>query len=264
MSKDETKEIVKEAYREIQEEQKEEELTFSSCSEGRLKTYLVRLHVGFEVGDNTVLPVPPVEFTPFEWLEGEDKDTPKARDHLEEQLKRFDVGFGRGRYQLYDVHNKKDILKVEDRKTGKLNGGTDLILGPYGLHHLGVVQQSCVAVELKTKDAVEKSGIGSFTAQATLELIASNYYSNQMTMVLLTDLFSGATIFTLRRNDNDTISVVIYENLTVSQAVKFVADHLTESCVPIKNHNLEQGEKLSDVALKTFKRARVSPLEDCV
>lgn len=143
--------MVKEAFREIQEEQKEEELTFSSCSESRLKNYLARLHVGFEVGDNSVLPATELEAQPFQWVDEKTKDTPRARTHLEAQLKRFGVKFGRGHYQLNDVHDRKDILKVEDRKTGKLNGGTDLILGPYGLHILGVVQQSCVAVELKTE-----------------------------------------------------------------------------------------------------------------
>jgi hypothetical protein len=77
-----TKEIAKEAYREIKEEQKDEDLTFSSCSESRLKTYLVRLHVGFEVGDNSLLPATAVEFEPFQWIDGEDNDTPRARDHL--------------------------------------------------------------------------------------------------------------------------------------------------------------------------------------
>jgi hypothetical protein len=161
------------------------------------------------------------------------------------------------------VHNWKDILNVEDRKTGKLNGGTDLILGPFGLHVLGVVQQSCVAVELKTEEAA-KDGFGCFTAQATLELIASNYFSNQMTVVVLTDLSSGATIFTLRRYENDAISVIIYENLTVSQALSFIASHLTEACVPLRHFVLEQGEKVADVTLRTFKKARVSPLEDSV
>ena len=97
-----------------------------------------------------------------------------------------------------------------------------------------------------------------------MELIASNYFSNQMTVVVLTDLSSGATIFTLRCYDNGAISVVIYENLTVSQAMSFIASHLTEACVPLKHCVLEQGQKVADVSLRTFKKARVSALEDSV
>jgi len=266
ITKDETKEIVKEAYREVLEEQKGQELTFSEYSEGALRNYLVRLHVGFELGDNSVLPATALEFQPFVWgICGENEDTLRASTHLVAQLERFGVEFGAGHYELYDVHDKKDLLKVEDKKTGKLNGETDLILGPHGLHVLGLVQQSCVAVELKTQASViANNGFGSFTAQATLELIACNYFSNQMTVVLLTDLCSGASIFTLRRNENESMSVIIYENLAVSQAAQFIVNHLIEDCVPIKNYVLEQGEKSADVALRAFKKSRVSALEDSV
>ena len=238
-------------------------MSFSTCSENRLTTYLTRLRYPLEVGD--ALPEPELKFVPFQWLDQEEKETPRARDHLEAQLKRFGVQFGRGQYQLYDVHTKKNILSVDDRKTGKLNGGTDLILGPYGLYICGTVQQSCVVVELKTEDAVIKSkGFGSFFGQATLELIAANYYSNQMAVVVLTDLCSGAWIYALKRNENETISVIIYENLTVSQAAKFIVDHLTEYCVPNKNYNLQTGRRPVDVDVKAMKQARVSPLEDSV
>lgn len=243
---------------------KEAELTFSSCSEGKLKNYLTGLHVGFELGDSSELPTTDIEFIAFQWMDSEEKDTPRAKLHLENELKKFGIVFGRGNFQLYDVHANKTILSLEDRKTGKLSGGTDLIIGPFGLHQLGLVQQSCVAVELKTAENVEKNGLGAFTAQATLELIASNYFSNQMTVVLLTDLCSGANVFTLNRNQNDSISVVIYENLTISQGAKFVADHIAKDCVPTKNHKLELGEKDADLILRVFKRSRVSPLEDSV
>jgi hypothetical protein len=224
---------------------------------------LASLHYLQEVGD--ALPATELEFLPFEWLDQEEKDTSRARAHLEAQLLRFGVQFGPGQYQLYDVHNKKGILNVDDRKTGKLSGGTDLILGPYGLYISSAVQQSCVVVELKTKETViKKNGFGSFLAQATLELIAANYYSNQMAVVVLTDLCSGATICALKRNENETISVIIYENLTVSQAAKFIVDHLTEYCVPNKNYNLQTGRRPVDVDVQAMKQARVSPLEDSV
>jgi hypothetical protein len=243
---------------------KEAELRFSSCSDGTLKNYLNGRHVGFDLGDNSELPTTAIEFTAFQWMDSEDEDTPRARAHLENELKKFGIEFGRGKYQLYDVHTKKTLLSLDDRKTGKLNGGTDLIIGPYGLHEIGVVQQSCVAVELKSAENVEQNGLDAFTAQATLELIASNYFSNQMTVVLLTDLCSGASVFTLNRNEHDSISVVIYEKLTISQGAQFVADHIAKDCVPARNHVLEYGEKDADLTLKVFKKSRVSPLEDSV
>eukprot|EP00981_Chlorochromonas_danica_P000502 scaffold99_cov160-Ochromonas_danica.AAC.15 len=207
-------------------------------------------------------------------MDCEEKDTERAKTHLENELKKFGVDFGSGCYQLYDVHDSKTILSVDDRKTGKLRGGTDLIIGPSGLHQLGVVQQCCVAVELKTFENVQKhNGLGSFNTQATLELIASNYFSNQMTVVFLTDLCSDATIFTMRRNVKDgfdvengvdSLSIVIYEKLTISQGAQYIANHLVKDCVPKKTHKLEAVEKEADAILKVFKKSRVSPLEDSV
>jgi hypothetical protein len=264
ISRQEAKEMMKEAFREAMEESKREELTFSKCSDGRLIQYLAGLHVGFELGDTSALPAVDIEFSAFNWNEDEDRDTPQAKIHLENELKKFGVQFGRGHYQLYDVHSHKSILDVEDCKTGNLKGGTDLIIGPHGLHILGIVQQNCVAVELKTEEDVRKYGLGAFTAQATLELIASNYYSNQMTVVCLTDLCSGAAVFTLNRDENDSISILIYEDLSISQAAKFIADHLAEECVPKRTHKLENGERDVDMILRVFKKSRVSPLEDSV
>lgn len=266
ISREETKNACKEAYHEAFEELKREELTFSTCSNQRLRNYLARLHFGLDIGDKSLLVPPDIEVTPFDWREDEEKDTPRARDHLENELKIFGVKFGRGYYQLYDVHEQISILNLEDRKTGVLKGGTDCILGPYGLHVLGTVQQCCVAVELKTEEAMKNTGISNFTAQAALELIAANYFSNQMTVVLLTDLCSATSIFTLIRDEMGYISVVIYEDLTVSEGLKFVADHISEHCVPKRRHILEEcdTQKDGDIILKSFKKARVSPLEDCV
>jgi hypothetical protein len=264
------KATVKEAMMEMRDEQKAMELSFSGCSAGTLQTYLAHLHVGVEEGVQSDLPAATVRYELFRWFQQEEADVPRASQHLQDQLTRFGVHFGRGGYKLYDVHARKQILNVEDRKTGNLKGGTDLIIGPYGLHLLGVVQQSCVAVELKTEKAVtDAGGLGSFTSQATLELIASNYYSNQMTVVLLTDLCTAATIFTLSRKPNsENMNVKAYENLSVSQALAYIADHLLSACVPDVHYQL--GAAAPAVAreavetLQVFKKARVSPLEDSV
>lgn len=264
----------KEAMQELEAEQKSIGLTFSSCSDGALKAFLARLNVGVEVGDPAGLFDAAITFNPFQWQATEDSDTPRAREHLEEELKRFGIKFGKGGYQLYDVHTKKQLLNLDDRKTGKLSGGTDLILCPHGIHSLGLVQQICVVVELKTEATALAEGLGAYTSQATLELIAANYYSNQMTVVVLTDLKTGASIFTLKRVDDgdDNVNIVVFENLTVSQAAQYVAHHLAQDCVPSKSHRLGASAgtssstqlKEADVVLNAYKKARVSPLEDAL
>ncbi len=67
--------------------------------------------------------------------------------------------------------------------------------------------------------------------------------------MLLTDLCSGATVFTVNRNQNDSESVVIFENRSISQNAKFIVDHIAGDCVPITSHKLENGEKDADTTL---------------
>jgi hypothetical protein len=254
------KATVKEAMREMRDERKAMELSFSGCSAGTLQTYLAHLHVGVEEGVQSDLPAATVRYELFRWFQQEEADIPRASQHLQSQLTRFGVHFGRGGYKLYDVHAKKQILDVEDRKTGNLKGGTDLIIGPCGhevLHLLGIVQHSCVAVELKTeKEVTDAGGLGSFTSEAILELIASNYYSNRLTVVLLTDLCTAATICTLsRKPTSESMNVKAYENLSVSQALTYIADHLLRACVPNVHY------RPAVETLQVFKKARVSPLD---
>lgn len=264
---------MKQVLVEFHEPKKDAELTFSTCSAQTLTSLLSRLNIFFLEGDRSTFGTPQVDFQLFRWLAGEDDDTPRASSHLQAQLERFHIPFGRDGYQLYDVHANKKILSLDDAKTGNLKGGTDLILGPYGLSkRIGVVKQSCVAVELKTEEAVAQNGLESFTSQATLELIASNYHSNQMTVVLLTDLCTDASIYTLERGkeNSDVVSIVVYEHLTMSQAAQFVADHLTSNCVPNRTHVLESEapsissskRKDGEDVLRAFKKARVSSLDE--
>jgi hypothetical protein len=263
------KATVKEAMVELRDEQKVAELSFSSCSDGALKAYLARLHVGVVRGKLNDLPAAVANFDTFNWVGAEETNTPQSKEHLQAQLGKFGVPLGLNGYELYDVHSSKSLLSLEDRKTGVLKGGTDLILGPEGLHLLGVVQQSCVAFDLKAEDVVRQKGLKPFLPQATLELIATNHYSNQMTVVVLTDLCTAATILKLSRVPNtEYLNVVVYEDVSLSQAAQFVADHLARSCVPDVNYRLGvEGFAVTREAvevLQVFKRARVSPLEDSV
>lgn len=254
---------------ELKNEQKIVKLTFSSCSDGALREYLARLHVGYVRGNATDLPAAVESFDPFHWVAAKEPDIPNAKEHLQTQLGKFGVQFGSHKYELYDVHSSKTILSLDDPKTGVLKGGTDLILGPEGLHLLGVVQQTCVAFELKTEDAVREKRLKAFLSQATLELIAANYFSNQMTVVVLTDLCTAASILTLRRVPNtDDLNVVVYEDVSLSKAAQFVANHLSLTCVPSVDYRLGvEGFAVAGEAvevLQVFKRARVSALEDSV
>ena len=67
-----TRKIFKDALREIQEERNDVELSFSSCSFGKVGEHSARLRVGCEVGDKSVLPATDLVFVPFKWLSDEE------------------------------------------------------------------------------------------------------------------------------------------------------------------------------------------------
>jgi hypothetical protein len=63
------------------------------------------------------------------------------------------IVLGRGGYEIYNVHSDKTLLSIEDEKAGKVSGGTDIIVDPYG------VTEESVAIEVKsTKTVREKNG----------------------------------------------------------------------------------------------------------
>jgi hypothetical protein len=124
------------------------------------------------------------------------------------------------------------LLSFEDEKSGKVSGGTDIIVGPYGVTEESVAQVSCVAIEVKTAKNVREKDLNSFYAQGTLELIAANYHSNQMTLVIVTDLATSAAAWTLRRTGNGDIGIVRYEKLTLVQMMSLIISHLNQNCVP--------------------------------
>jgi hypothetical protein len=262
-------EVMKEAKAETKKEMEKTEtqtIAFSSVSESDLCNYLRSINMC--VFEEDPLPDPPVdgiEFKPFDWQLQKEKDTPRAKDHFETELKKFGVNFGKGLFKLYDMHKFPNLLDLEDVKTGKLSGGTDLIIAPHGLHEISVPRNSCVAVELKTHNAVvEAKGLDSFLGQAIMELIATNYHSEQMTLVVLTDLCSSTQLLTFTMEYN-ALAILQYKNVSLAQMAIFINKHLEENCFKQRTYNLKNIDKSSQADVKEsviiqteFKRKRVS------
>ena len=261
LSAENLKATLKEAIKETEDEKERGTLSFSTVSESKVIKYLEFIDVIMLAAD----PLDPVEnhtvaFQPFFWQASEDADTPRAIAHLQQELQKFGVVFGRNNYQMYDVHSKHGILSVRDDKSGSLSGGTDLIIAPYGIDILSSPKLSCVAFEFKTEEAVAKYGLESFLSQATMELIASNYHSRQMTLVVSTDLRTKSIMLTLTRIA-DNIAIMKYNDVTLDQMANFVRAHLENNCTSFKGYSLpavDEGIRESEMTMKAWKRARVS------
>jgi len=260
-SREEMKEDMMEVLAIFESKKESQTINFSSVSEGRVSAYLHSIQMNILEAE----PLDAVEhsinsFQPFQWQDIEEKDTPRAINHLEQELQKFGVVFGRGNYQMYDVHSKHTFLNVRDDKTGSLSGGTDLIIAPFGMALRSVIRNSCVAFEFKTKEAVDKEGLESFLSQATMELIASNYHSQQMTVVVLTDLCTNSCVLLTFTRESDKLAILQYSNVTLDQMAIFVRSHLHQNCSTIRNYTLpvaDEGIRESEIVMKAWKRARV-------
>lgn len=183
--------------------------------------------------------------------------------HFQQELEKFGVNFGRDHFKFYDVHSYDQLLNVNDEKSGKLSGGTDLIIGPQGVAMESITKQSFVAVELITSENIEKNGIESFSSQAILELIASCYHSHQMTLVVFTDLASDVLVMTLSRSKHG-IEILNYGDLTLNQMATFIRQHLSTHCSADRTYRLNYLSadvtltKPSELTMQAFKRRRVS------
>jgi hypothetical protein len=143
-----------------------------------------------------------------------------------------------------------------------LSGGTDLIIAPFGIAIESVIQNSCVAFEFKTKEAVDKKkGFASFVSQATMELIASTYHSHQLTLVVLTDLCTDNCMLLTFTREAGQLAIMKYFDVTLDRMAIFVTSHLQQNCFAIRNYSLpdvDDGIKESVSIKKEWKKLRVS------
>lgn len=242
-------------------------LIISTTSLTSVRHYLEHLNLIVTIAQLGADEVVDATITPFEWddNQSEDKHMPRISTYLNETFTTCGVILGKDGYEIYDVHSDKTLLSFEDEKAGKVSGGTDIIIGPNGVAEESLAQVSCVAIEVKTAKNVRDNGLKHFSAQGTLELIAANYHSNQMTLVIVTDLATGAAGWTLKQTDKGNIGIVRYDKLTLQQMMSLIISHLKQNCVPDNEFLLKNAvddekfcDKESVQIQKKFKSSHVS------
>jgi hypothetical protein len=143
------------------------------------------------------------------------------------------------------------------RKQGNCQEEADAVIAPYGLAIESITREGCVVVEFKPGADLE-----SHNTQATLELIAANYHSNQMAMVILTDLRTGAIIYSFTIEDG-RVAIAKYVSVTIVEMALAIKSHLITNCIPSRTYQLNLDgpvgeEKPSAVILRNFKTNVVS------
>ena len=221
----------------------------------------VGLHA--KVYDGPVVSTPSVKFTAFNWNErGEKAALPEARDHVEKELKKFGICIGqRGGYSVEDVHLRNNLLDVKDEKVGVICGGSDIAVVPYKTGSSSINTCICVLFEIKTAENVEKSnsGLKLFEPQAQIQLLASRCLSDQRgVMVVLTDLVSGAILYTVEHVANNGQFNVVEQEVSLDDMGANVATFLTDIAVPdVYYRPVEAHQDPRDISVIAFKKTKL-------
>jgi len=263
-----TAEAIAEAVVAKQEEKdiskREMVVTISGATQTKTVAVLNRLDLARIIDDD---PVPlasySAHFSPFAW-DGRDEDAglKDAKNHIETQLGKFGVRIGRGGYKVEDVHTAKTLLNFHDPKVGDIRGGTDVVVVPYKTAKGGISTACCVLFELKTDENVleHENRLRHFENQALLELLSARCLSRQPgILVVLTDLFSGAILYTIEyRIEYDSFEVVEKET-TLDEMGILVAEFLASKAVPDAGFRpREEDNNLRDQCCITFKKRKLS------
>jgi hypothetical protein len=233
-------------------------VVLSNASQSKVDVIYQKMGLNAVVGD---VPVPSHDFEPFNWNgETEPVGTPRACQHLETQLTSFGCTFGRNGYKVVDIHTKNNLLNFEDKRVGKLTGGSDVAIVPFKTATSGVKFQLCVLFELKTDGAVLKDGLEASFAQAKLELIAAWCLSHQQCMVVLTDITSRALVYDLTHTAATGGFQLIEYDCNLSQMAQLVTEFLSNSTLADATYIPNEGNPISEPKL-AFKRCKLSPID---
>ena len=151
----ELKGIIREALTEAEEEKKGKTIVISHTTQTTAKLLMRRMGVASTEDKRYTQKVPgDRNFEPFVWPlnQTEKQATPSALSHFKTELTKFSVKLGgEGEYHLFDTHKNDSLLNVECSRVGKISGGTDAVIAPFGTAADSVTNCACVIFELKKK-----------------------------------------------------------------------------------------------------------------
>lgn len=238
-------------------------VVISSATQSKVESLFKQVGFHKKVYDGPVISAPSVSFTSFDW-DQRDEDTalPDARIHIENELKKFGAQIGPDGYAVEDVHLKKNLLNVKDEKVGAISGGSDIAVVPYNTAKSGIGTCICVLFEIKTSDNVSRFNdhLKHYEPQAQVELLASRCLSDQReVLVVLTDLVSGAILYTIEYDVEHKGFNAVEQEVTLDQMGAIVAKFLAETAVPnVSFRPVEDQQDPRDISVIAFKKTKLS------
>jgi hypothetical protein len=237
-------------------------VVISSATQTKVDSLFKQVGFHKKVYDGPVI-TPSGNFTPFDWGQrDEDTALPDACNHIEDELKKFGVLIGRGGYAVEDVHLNKNLLNVRDERVGAISGGIDVAIVPYKTAKSGIDTCICVLFAMRTSNNVSKyiDRLKHFEPQAQVELLASRCLSDQPgVLVVLSDLVSGAIIYSIEYDMVHEGFNVVEQEATLNEMGAIVAKFLAETAVPDVGYRpVEARRDPRDIPVIAFKKTKLS------
>jgi hypothetical protein len=227
------KEYVKEALTEHDASKREKTLVCSKANRSEVAKMLSDYNVKVIMGDPPL--EPELKFLPFDWSDRNEDDPGAMCElllHLNTELGKAGAPFGSGCFHIVDVHSNNTLLSLDDEKFKKICGGTDFLILPQKVAKISYAAEICVVFEVKTTKRMGDGGIEKNTPQLILELFAARYHSDQPNILaVLSDIHSSTCVMELQCDEMGEVSIIQYDNISLSQMGAIVASHLRS---PIK------------------------------
>jgi hypothetical protein len=141
--------------RELQKTKERKAKSFSKVGSTEAEDLLAELGFAEEDGklEDPILPppdVPEAEAFDYSLYPNEDAGTPDLLKHHQQQLQKYGVSFGRGAFQMYDIHeNKKLYSLIAPDDESEFTGTADGLLAPSGLYVASAARQCRALFEHK-------------------------------------------------------------------------------------------------------------------
>ena len=89
--------------------------------------------------------------SPFDYSQYKDEEEGNLAclNHHKAQLEKFGVHFGRGAFQMYDLHKEQRLYNIRTSNGQEYNGNVDGCLAPFGLFASSAASQSRIIYEHK-------------------------------------------------------------------------------------------------------------------
>lgn len=147
---------------ELRKKKESKPKSFSKVGSTEAQNLLADLDFAEEIGnlEDPILPPPDVPVADgfdYSRYPNEDTGTPALLQHHKQQLQKYGVSFGRGAFEMYDIHDNKKLFSFVAPDESEFTGTADGLLAPFGLYPESAARQCRALFEHKQTEEQKQS-----------------------------------------------------------------------------------------------------------